>query len=189
MSASSANSSSPTLAEAQREMRFAYYDGAPGLLTSATVWAIAGVVSLVTPPTRAIWTLLLGGMLIFPVSVLLTKALGRPGKHRADNPLGSLALATTFWMILMLSLAFGVSRLRPEWFFPAMLLIIGGRYLTFATLYGLRLYWICGAVLAATGCAIGLANAAPTLGAFAGAAIESGFAAVLFVSARRTATA
>ena len=178
-----------SLADAQREMRFAYYDGAPGLLTSATVWAVAGVVSLVAPPTRAIWTLLLGGMLIFPVSLLLTKALGRPGKHRADNPLGSLALATTFWMILMIPLAFGVSRLRPEWFFPAMLLIIGGRYLTFATLYGLRLYWICGAMLAATGCALGLANTAPTLGAFAGAAIEAGFAAVLFVSARRAATA
>ena len=28
-----------------------------------------------------------------------------------------------------------------------MLLIIGGRYLTFSSIYGIRLYWILGAVL------------------------------------------
>jgi len=29
---------STTFADAQREMRFAYYGGAPGMLTSAAVW-------------------------------------------------------------------------------------------------------------------------------------------------------
>lgn len=189
MTAPSVDQPLATLADAQRDMRFAYLDGAPGMLTSAAVWATAGVVSQLASSDRAIWTLLIGGMFIFPLSVLLTKALGRAGKHRADNPLGSLALATTFWMILTLPLAFAVSRLHLAWFFPAMLLIIGGRYLTFATLYGLRIYWVCGAVLAAAGGALGMVKAAPTLGAFAGAVIEAGFAAAIFFSSRRATSA
>jgi hypothetical protein len=35
-----------------------------------------------------------------------------------------------------------------SWFFPAMLMVIGGRYLSFAVVYGLRTYWALGASLA-----------------------------------------
>ncbi len=174
-----------TIAGAQHEMRFAYYGGAPGMLTSAIVWLTAGIVSVVMSPDHAVWTLFIGGMLIHPASRLLLKALGRSGKHHPGNPLGSLALATTFWMILMLPLAYGVSRLRIEWFFPAMLFIIGGRYLTFSTLFGTWIYWFCGTALVLTGLALARANASPGFGAFAGAAIEGGFAPAIFVTTRR----
>ena len=174
-----------TIAEAQREMRFAYYGGAPGMLTSAAVWLIAGIVAMVVSPHRAVWALFIGGMLIHPVSVLLTKAIGRSGKHNASNPLGSLAMATTFWMILALPLAYGVSLLRIEWFFPAMLFIIGGRYLTFSTIFGARIYWFCGAALALAGYALAQANASPEFSALAGSAIEAVFATAIFVTARR----
>ena len=173
-----------TIAEAQREMRFAYYGGAPGMLTSAAVWLI-GIVAMVVSPHRAVWALFIGGMLIHPVSVLLTKAIGRSGKHNASNPLGSLAMATTFWMILALPLAYGVSLLRIEWFFPAMLFIIGGRYLTFSTIFGARIYWFCGAALALAGYALAQANASPEFSALAGSAIEAVFATAIFVTARR----
>ena len=174
-----------TIADAQREMRFAYYGGAPGMLTSATVWLIAGIVATVMSPDRAIWSLFIGGMFIHPVAVLLTKAIGQPGKHSANNPLGSLAMETTFWMILMMPLAYAASRLRIEWFFPAMLCIIGGRYLTFATIYGTRIYWLCGAALAIAGGSLGLATASPAIGAFSGAAIEAVFAVAIFITSRR----
>lgn len=166
-------------------MRFAYFGGAPGMMTSAVVWLIAGVVSVRMSSDRAIWTLFVGGMLIHPVSLLLTKALGRSAKHSAGNPFGSLALATTFWMILMLPLAYGASRLHIEWFFPAMLLIIGGRYLTFSTIFGARIFWICGATLALAGLALGRANASPALSAFSGAAIEAAFALTIFSTSRQ----
>lgn len=65
-----------------------------------------------------------------------------------------------------------------------MLLIIGGRYLTFATLYGARLYWACGAALAAAGCALGYLNATPAIAAFTGAATEAAFAVAIFVAVR-----
>ncbi len=78
-----------------------------------------------------------------------------------------------------------MSVLRIEWFFSTMLLVIGGRYLTFQTLYGLRIYWVLGALLGATGLALALLRAPPVIGAFAGAGIELTFAVVLFVQAKR----
>ena len=174
-----------TIANAQREMRFAYYGGAPGMLTSATAWLVAGLVANLQSPDRAVWALFIGGALIHPVAVLFTKALGRPAKHARDNPFGALAMATTVWMILCLPLTYAVSLMRIEWFFPAMLFVIGGRYLTFSTMFGARIYWACGAALALAGYALGRLNAAPELSAFAGAAVEAAFAAAIFVVTRR----
>lgn len=171
---------SSTLPEAQREMRAAYYAGAPGMLTSGLVWLIAAGVAGLIGADRAIWALFIGGMLIHPVSQIVCKLAGRSGKHSPGNPLGSLAMATTFWMILSLPLAYAASMVRIEWFFPAMLLIIGGRYLTFATLFGLRIYWICGAALAGAGWILARAGVAPELCALAGGAIEAVFACIIF---------
>lgn len=178
-----------TFVDAQREMRTAYYGGAPGMLTSAAVWMVAGVVALRQSPERAVWALFIGGMLIHPLAVVLTKVIGRSGSHSKHNPLGMLALATTFWMIMCLPLAYGVSLRRLEWFFPAMLMVIGGRYLTFPTIFGTRLYWWCGGTLATAGYILATINASPAGGAFAGAAIEATFAIVIFMNTRRTATA
>jgi len=175
--------------DAQRDMRLAYFDGAPGMLTSAAVWLTAGIVSLRASPERGVWALLIGGALIHPVSVLLVKALGRSGKHRSGNPFGSLALATTFWLVLSCVLAYAVSLLRIEWFFPAMLLVIGGRYLTFSTIFGARIYWACGAALMLAGYALWRANAAPAYGAFSGAALEATFAIAIFALSRHNAVA
>lgn len=170
---------------AQQEMRHAYFGGAPGMLVSAAVWLAAGMVAMLDSPQRAVWALFAGGMLIHPLSIVVNKMLGRPGVHAKGNPLGGLAMATTFWMILCLPLAYAASLVRIEWFFPAMLLVIGGRYLTFSTLYGSRVYWICGAVLAVAGYLLAAAHIAPAFAAYAGGGIEAGFAMAIFALERR----
>ena len=176
-----------TVADAQLDMRTAYYDGAPGVLSSGLVWLTAGMVALTLSADRAVWTLLIGGMFIHPSAVLLNKVLGRSGKHNPSNPLASLAMASTFWMILCLVLAYGVSRMRIEWFFPAVLLIIGGRYMTFATLYGMRIYWVCGATLALAAYPLVVFGASPAIGALTGAGIEVAFAGAVFLMSGRPA--
>lgn len=176
-----------TLAAAQRDMRLAYLGGAPGVLVSGLVWAAAGCVAMWISPQRAVWALFIGGVFIHPASLLLVRLLGGTGRHAAANPLGALAMATTFWMIMMLPLAYGVSLFRIALFFPAMLFIIGGRYLCFHTLYGNRLYWVCGAVLALAGFGLFKLNAPVALGAFTGAMIEIVFAGIVLVGARREA--
>lgn len=178
-------SSSAGFADAQRDMRVAYIDGAPGLLVSATVWAVAGLVCLLRMPLDAVWALYAGGVLIYPLSLLLTRALGRTGSHAPGNPLGALALATTVWMILMLAVAYGIALWRIALFFPAVLCVIGGRYLCFATVYGMRLYLVCGAMLALAGYGLATLHAAPAAAAFCGAIIEGAFAAIILAGKRR----
>jgi hypothetical protein len=176
-----------TLAAAQRDMRSAYLGGAPGVLVSGLVWAVAGCVATWISPEHAVWALFVGGIFIHPVSVLCVRLLGCSGRHTPGNPLGALAMATTFWMIMMLPLAYGVSLLRIDLFFPAMLLVIGGRYLCAQTLYGTRLYWVFGAVLALAGYGLAELNAPVALNGFAGAVIEAVFACLLLAGARREA--
>lgn len=176
-----------TIADAQRDMRIAYYGGAPGMMTSGLVWFAAAMVALNLSAERAVWTLFIGAMFIHPLAILFNKVLGRSGKHSRLNPLAGLAMASTFWLILCLPLAFAISTVRIEWFFPAMLLLIGGRYLTFATLYGTMIYWVCGAALALAAYPLAKLGASPAAGAFAGAAIEVAFAVAIFVTSERVA--
>lgn len=175
--------------DAQSDMRSSYYWGATGVLTSGLVWCCAGIVSLMVSAEYAVWTLFIGGALIHPIAVILDKLLGVSGKHNPENPLGSLAIASTFWLIFCLPIAYVVSSVNLSWFFPAMLLVIGGRYLTFATLFGLRVYWMLGIGLAALAYLLFSLGASPTLGAFAGSAVELIFAVILFVMASKSKAA
>lgn len=173
-----------TIVDAQRDMRAAYYGGAPGLVASGVIWLLAGSLAAAINPKSGVIALCLGGAVIHPLAQLLCKMLGRSGRHQADNPLASLALESTGVLLLCLLLAVAISFYRIELFFPAMLIVIGARYLTFQTIYGLRVYWICGAILALAGLALASANLwLPTV-AFITALIEWSFALVIFLQSR-----
>lgn len=187
----------PNFAQAQADMRAAYWHGAFGVLASALAWSIAAGIAASGKPQQAVWALLIGGMFIFPVSMGLARLAGRSGMHQKTNPLGRIAMFSTFGLMAGCALALGVAMLKLEWFFPTMLLVIGGRYLVFTTVYGLRIYWACGLSLAAAGLALGALLAAPSpelkatgpfLGALTGALIETLFGAVLLQQGRATAS-
>ncbi len=145
-----------TVAEAQTDMRHGYCSGGAGILASAIAWSFAAGTAIFASPQRAMWVLLIGGVLIFPASVLICRLLGTRGSHTKGNPLGSLAGASTFWLIFCILVALVLGLLQVRWFLPAMLLIIGGRYLSFATIYGMALYWCLGLILAAAGLGYGV---------------------------------
>jgi hypothetical protein len=175
-----------TFSEAQQDMRHAYYDGAAGVLVSATVWLSAATVAWQGTAQNAIATLLIGGMFIFPLSVALSKLMGRSGVHSKQNPLSALATTGTLWMLLAIPIAYAASLHKIEWFFPAMLLTIGGRYLTFSTLYGLRVYYWCGGALAIAGVTVVLFKMPVQVGAISGALIEYIFGVLILLKARRS---
>lgn len=135
------------LTEAQRDMREGYANGAIGIIVSGVMWSLAAFCVHYYSSEKGIWALIIGGMFIFPLGVLIEKLTGIRGSHHKDNPLGKLAMEGTIWMIMCIPLAYGLSRMKAEWFFQGMMLIIGGRYLTFASIYGLRLYWGLGTLL------------------------------------------
>ena len=170
---------------AQRDMREGYCSGAAGILASALAWSAAAAVAILDSAHNAVLALLIGGVLIHPLAVLICRLLGARGTHTQGNPLGQLAAASTFWLIFCLPLAYGLSLQALDWFFPAMLLIIGGRYLAFATLYGLRLYWALGLSLAAAGVALAYLAAPADVGALTGAVLELLFAIVFLAQHRR----
>ena len=178
-----------TFAAAQADMRRGYLNGAPGVLVSGLVWLVAGVVAITGSDTAAVLALLAGGALIHPLSVLLTKSLGRTGAHTSGNPLGRLAGETTVVLVIGLVIAFAVSSVRAEWFFPTVLLIIGGRYLVFQTVYGLRAYWTVGAALGLTGFVLGYLGVPVSVGAFAGAIIELVAGSTIWVQGQRSGAA
>ena len=174
-----------SLTQAQADMRSGYCSGGAGILASALAWTAAAGAAALVSPERSVWVLFVGGMLIHPVGMLICRLLGASGKHTRGNPLASLAGASTFWLIFMLPLAYGLSLHDIDWFFPAMLLVIGGRYLVFATLFGMRLYWVLGLALAAAGFALGRVGAPAVVAAAVGASIEMAFAVACLVMHRR----
>jgi hypothetical protein len=171
--------------EAQADMRLAYLGGAAGVFASGFAWLVAGIVGLTVSPYGAVAALFIGGMFIHPAAILLSKLAGRPGKLHPGNPLAPLALEGTVWMLILIPLALYLAAEWAQYFFIAMLLIIGGRYLTFATLYGTRIYWLLGAVVAASAFALIAIKASVVTAAFTGAAIELVFALLIFRLARR----
>ncbi|WP_293298042.1 DUF7010 family protein [Allomuricauda sp.] len=171
---------------AQSDLRKGYGYGALGVLSSGLVWLVSGSVAFLVNGQTAVWTLFFGGMLIHPLGLLLARLTGVPGKHSNQNALGKLAMEGTFFMLMCIPLALLLSLQEHAWFFQGMLLIIGGRYLTFTTLYGIKIYWILGGLLGATAFGLFFLNASPGLSALSGAVVELAFGAFLFTSYKKS---
>lgn len=175
------------LAALQKDMRQGYLWGATGVTTSGLVWLAAALVAYLDSPTRAIWTLFIGAAFIHPVSNAIARVLGAPGRHGPGNGLAKLAMESTVSMIMCLPLAYGLSLFRIEWFFPAVLMIIAGRYITFATIYGTPVYWLLAALLGGAAIVGFRLSLPPHASAFLGAAIEIAFGTVFLVVKRKSA--
>ncbi|MFK7804296.1 MAG: hypothetical protein AB8G95_21860 [Anaerolineae bacterium] len=174
------------ISEAQENMRRAYFDGGPGMLVSGLAWTIAAFVGLFFSEQASVFTLFIGGMFIHPGGMALSKLLGRPGNHDKDNPLGNLTLESTFLLFIGIFIAYTMVLIRSDLFFPVMLLVIGGRYLVFATIYGNRLYWGIGGLLALAGMLCTMLGAPFVLGGFLGGGIEIISAVVVMYLAAST---
>ena len=170
---------------AQADMCRAYANGSVGILASGIVWLTSAIVAYRFSATQSVWMLLIGGIFIFPLSVLFSKIIGLTGTHRKENSLGNLAMEGTIFMLMCLPIAFALSLQNIAWFFPAMLLIIDGRYLTFALIYGNKLYWVLGAVLGMAAYVLYTLKTPPFISALTGSMIELTFALLMFIGFRR----
>jgi hypothetical protein len=174
-----------TFKQAQTDMCKGYANGSIGIIISGLIWLISATISYQYSDEQAVWILLIGGMFIHPISVVLSKVVGLNGTHTKGNPLGNLAMEGTIFMIMCLPLAFGLSLQHAEWFFQGMLLIIGGRYLTFASIYGIRLYWMLGAILGVVAYLLFYFKVGSLGSLLAGSLIEISFGLFMFFSFRR----
>lgn len=176
-----------TIANAQKDMRDAYNLGIPGIISSGVVWLIAGLCAYFLTPFKGVIALVIGGMFIFPLSLVLCKLMGYSGSHSKGNPLAPLATENTIWMISSIPIAVVLSIYNVSLFFPAMLLVIAGRYLTFSTLYGMKSYYLLGGLLGAAAIPVAIVQPAAFVGGVTGGVIELVFAAALLISNREKA--
>lgn len=160
-SASVANLDTPTASEvcmeiqdAQREMRFVYIGGFWGQLVSSVIWLISATLGTWVSPRASILTVVIGGFFIFPLTHLLLRLSPRRAFVSTDNPFTSLGMQVAFVLPLSMLLLVPVGLYRLNWFFPALMVLVGAHYLPFATLYGMRMFLFLAGILVSTGVVI-----------------------------------
>lgn len=174
-----------SLQDSQQDMKTGYAYGSTGVLVSGIIWVISSLIVNFYSPQKGIWALLIGGVLIFPLSALMGKLMGIKGEHQKNNPLARLAMEGTIWMIMCIPLAYVLSLSKAEWFFQGMLMIIAGRYLTFVSIYGLRIYWVLGAALGLAAFILFRFEIAAFPSALTGGLIEIVFGSIIFSNYKR----
>lgn len=143
------------ITDAQYQMRTTYRGGLPASLVTAALWFAAAAAGTWGTRTQAVWILLVGGMFIFPLTMLALRLAGRPATTGPGNFLNPLAMQVAFTVPLSLPLVIALARHDSDWFFPAMMIVVGAHYLPFQTLYGMWTFPALGALMLAAGVVFG----------------------------------
>jgi hypothetical protein len=142
--------------EAQREMRRTYLGGMVGGFVSGALWLASAALATWSSRTLAAWTLIFGGMFIFPLTMLVLRLMGRPAMTRKENPLNALAMQVAFTIPLAIPLILAAMRGKPEWFYAGFLIVVGAHYLPFVTLYGQPVFYPAALLMVGAGFALPL---------------------------------
>ena len=126
------------VSEAQRELRLTFLGGFPGQVVSGGLWLLSAGFGTWGSSRQAIVVLAAGGALIFPLTMLLLRAMGRPASLSRGNPLGGLARQIAFTIPVSLPLVAAATLHHLNWFYPAFMIVVGAHYLPFVFLYGDR---------------------------------------------------
>ncbi|MCJ7420977.1 DUF7010 family protein [Sphingomicrobium astaxanthinifaciens] len=143
------------IAVAQADLRRAFVGGGPGLIVSGLCWLAAGLVAQAKGVPTGYAVLFVTGMFIFPSALLLCRFLFGRAPAAKDNPLGRVALESTFAMIAGIVIAHLFLGSRPDYVFPLVAIAVGTHFLAFRTAYGDARFWgLAGIVTAIGGYAI-----------------------------------
>ena len=128
------------IGDAQREMRTRFAGGFYGQLVSGVLWLVSASLATWSTPRAAITTLVVGGFLIFPATELLIRVAGGRSPLSAENALRYLGMQVAFVLPFSMPLLLPVGLYRLNWFYPAMMVLLGAHYIPFVFLYGMRLF-------------------------------------------------
>ena len=145
-----------SIAAAQREMRDRFVGGFYGQLVSGLLWLGSATLATWATPRAAITALVVGGFFIFPVTELLIRAVARKPPLRAANQLKQLGMQVAFVLPMSMPLLVPVSLYRLNWFYPAMMILLGAHYVPFVFLYGMPQFAALAGLLLAGGMMIAL---------------------------------
>jgi len=142
--------------ECQREMRSAFLGGFAGQLVSGLIWLAAAAIATWLSPAAGMAVLFFGSMGIFPLTQLLVRFMGRPGKVSPENRLWQLGSQVAFTVPLNFLLVGAATLYREDWFFPAAMIVVGTHYLPFITLYGMKMFGALAGLLVVIGAGLAL---------------------------------
>lgn len=140
----------------QHEMRSAFLGGFGGQLVSGIIWLVSALLSTLVSPRYGMAMLFFGSMFIFPLTQLVVRLMGLPGKVNPKNKLWALGAQTAFTVPLNFLLVGAATLYHEHWFFPAAMIVIGSHYLPFITLYGMRMFGVLAGLLVLAGAALGI---------------------------------
>ena len=136
---------------AQREVRSVYIGGFVGQLVSSVIWLLSAALGTWVTPKASILAVVIGGFFIFVLTQMLLRLSGRRTRVSRENPFHWLGMQVAFVLPLSMLLLVPVGYYRLNWFFPALMILLGAHYLPFATLYGMRMFLFLAGILVAAG--------------------------------------
>jgi hypothetical protein len=174
--------------DAQRENRTVFVGGFWGQLVSSVIWLASAAIGYWVTPRAAIIAIVFAGFFIFPITMLMLRLSGGPAYISRDNPLGKLGMQIAFTLPLGMLLLIPVTEFRLNFFYPALMILLGAHYLPFVFLYGMRMFYALGAALVFGGVAIAhYYSGSFSLGAWVGGVMLFVFAWVGRATAKREA--
>lgn len=144
------------IADAQKEIRTRFVGGFYGQLVSGVLWLVSAILAVWSGPRAAITTLVVGGFFIYPLTELLVHLGGERAVLSPTNSLRYLGMQVAFVLPLSMFLLLPVGLYRLNWFYPALMILLGAHYLPFVTLYGMRMFAALAALLVGGGVVIAL---------------------------------
>src|SRR5690242_3440974 len=144
------------IADAQREIRARYVGGYYGQLVSGLVWLASAALATWVGPGPAIVATVVGGFFIFPVTELLLRTVADAPPVSADNALQQLGRQVALVLPMSMPLLVPVGYYELNWFYPALMVLVGAHYLPFVFLYGMRAFWALGSLLVGAGIVIAM---------------------------------
>jgi len=142
--------------DAQYEIRSVFLGGFAGQLVSSVLWLCSSGMSTWVSPKYGMATLFLGGILIFPLTQLTLRMMGKNPVLNQENPLNQLATQIAFTVPINFLLVGAATLYHPDWFYPAAMVVVGAHYLPFCFLYGMWEFSVLAALLVGGGVLFGL---------------------------------
>jgi Family of unknown function (DUF7010) len=139
---------------AQREVRSVYVGGFWGQLVSSVIWLASAALGTWVTPKASILTVVIGGFFIFPLTQMMLRLSGRPARVSKGNSFHFLGMQIAFALPFSMLLLVPVGLYHLNWFFPALMILLGAHYLPFASLYGMRMFLFLAGILIAAGVVI-----------------------------------
>src|SRR5205807_3245752 len=171
-------------------MRSVYIGGFWGQLVSSVIWLASAALGTWVSPKASILTIVIGGFFIFPLTQLLLRLSGRRARVSKENTFHSLGMQVAFVLPFSMLLLVPVGLYNLNWFFPALMVLLGADYFPFATLYGMSIFLFLAGILIGAGVVIAqYFSATSSLGAWVGGLVLFAFAWIGRSMALRDASA